>query len=246
MMMIRPVADRVVRLRLCVLASLQCLSQLHHSLQQARRRIDALELQLVEAETARRQLRTRLAGTLASERQARHLALHDPLTQLPNRRRFRERLDLALCQARCQQQGLAVLFLDLDGFKLVNDLYGHGIGDALLQIVAARLGRAVRRQDTMSRLGGDEFACLRLEPALNHEQLARFADKLCETVAAPIHLGALQLSIRPSIGIALYPEDGQSAEQLLRHADAAMYRAKNLRLGHSTARARLPAAGASP
>lgn len=192
----------------------------------ARRR--QLEREIVGMRSALRQAHTALAGTQAGERHARHLALHDGLTSLPNRRFFLQRLNLALASVSPLHPALAVLYLDLDDFKPVNDLYGHDAGDELLRIVAARLAHAVRAEDMMSRIGGDEFACL-LTDVPNAQQLSLLATKLFDTVSAPLALGRVTLRIRPSIGIATYPADGQSADALLRSADAAMYRAKRQR-----------------
>ena len=174
--------------------------------------------------------RAELAGTRDGERRARHLALHDGLTSLPNRRFFRERLDHALSQVAPQRPAIAVLYLDLDGFKPINDAHGHATGDELLKIVAARLARAVRAGDMVGRLGGDEFACL-LADSLNREQLTQLANKLVDAVSAPLQVGPLKLTVRPSIGIAICPTDGITAEALLNSADAAMYRAKRHNCG---------------
>ncbi len=191
-----------------------------------------LEREIRRMRSALHQAREALAGTQAGERQARHLALHDGLTSLPNRRFFLQRLDLALAGVSPRHPALAVLYLDLDGFKPINDLYGHDAGDELLTIVAARLARAVRAEDMMSRLGGDEFACLPADVA-NLEQLSLLAAKLFHTVSAPLALGRVTLTIRPSIGIATFPVDGQTADALLRSADAAMYCAKRQQSGYA-------------
>lgn len=183
-----------------------------------------LELELARAE---------LAGTQAGERRARHLALHDMLTGLPNRRYFRQRLELALGQvAGSSPPGLAVFFMDLDGFKAINDNHGHQIGDELLRVVASRLSRVVRQEDMVSRIGGDEFACLRMDWH-SRGQLIQLAVKLHEVVAAPLTLGTLKLSIKPSIGISLCPADGRTVADLLKAADLAMYHAKQQHSGHA-------------
>jgi diguanylate cyclase (GGDEF)-like protein len=124
------------------------------------------------------------------------------------------------------------MYIDLDGFKPVNDLHGHDIGDQLLRIIAARMSRTVRGEDMVSRLGGDEFACL-LADVPDREAVSRLACKLFDAVAAPVKLGALELSVRPSIGIATCPGDGVSGAQLMKHADAAMYHAKRQRCGYA-------------
>ncbi|HET6786669.1 MAG TPA: GGDEF domain-containing protein [Aquabacterium sp.] len=189
-----------------------------------------LEKQAHQAELALATMRRQLSGLQAGERQARHQARHDGLTHLPNRSFFRERLEGSLMTLSGQQPVLAVFFLDLDAFKQVNDTHGHAVGDALLAIVAERLTRAVRAHDMVSRLGGDEFACL-LVGVPGREQLCRLARKLVEVVSAPVKIGEVQLSVHPSIGIAMCPDDGASADDLLHHADQAMYRAKRHQTG---------------
>lgn len=183
-------------------------------------------------------LRHDLAERVRSERRVQHLARHDDLTALPNRGFFRERLGDALAAVEPRRETLAVLYLDLDGFKPVNDQHGHDAGDELLRIVAARLARAVRAEDMVSRLGGDEFGCL-LSDAGDREQLGRRARKLLEAVSAPLRIGAVQLSVRPSIGIAVGPADGATAEALLKSADRAMYQAKRQGGGYAFFDARL-------
>jgi diguanylate cyclase (GGDEF)-like protein len=223
------------RLRLCadgrapvqgsLLECVAALDQLQVLLRLERSRLQALELEIFDANTALAQARAELVGTQAGERQARHQSLHDGLTQLPNRHYFRERLEHALQHLDRQAPSLAVLYLDLDHFKPINDSHGHEVGDELLRIVATRLNRIVRNEDMVSRLGGDEFACLRAG-AINPAQLAQLAGKLFDAVSAPLKVGALDLAVRPSIGIATYPADGTTAAALLKSADAAMYEAK--------------------
>lgn len=191
-----------------------------------------LEREVLQVRSALERARAELAGTRAGERQARHLALHDGLTSLPNRRFFLQRLDEALRRFSPEHPALAVLYLDLDEFKPINDLYGHDAGDELLRIVAARLARAVRAEDAMSRLGGDEFACLPVDFD-SEAHLAQLASKLFDTVSAPLKLGRLTLRIRPSIGVATCPANGRTADALLRSADAAMYRAKREQSGYA-------------
>ncbi|MEQ1800947.1 MAG: GGDEF domain-containing protein [Gammaproteobacteria bacterium] len=184
-----------------------------------------LEREVLNVRAALERARADLAGTQAGEQHARHLALHDGLTSLPNRRFFRERLEQAVERRSPLHPALAVVYLDLDDFKPVNDQYGHDAGDEVLRIVARRLARTVRSEDMMSRLGGDEFACLPADFD-SVERLTRLASKLFDAVSAPLKLGGLTLTIRPSIGIATCPADGRSADALLKSADAAMYRAK--------------------
>jgi diguanylate cyclase len=169
--------------------------------------------------------RAEAARILAGARQARHQAWHDPLTELPNRAGFLARLAEVAGSGTSGAGRLALLYLDLDGFKAVNDRHGHAVGDRLLAVVALRLRRAVRAGDMMSRLGGDEFACL-AQGGSSLPQLRRLALKLHAAVAAPMALDALRLSITASIGIAVCPPEGLAAAALLARADLAMYRAK--------------------
>lgn len=222
------VHDTASRVQASLLECVAALDQLHTTLKRELGRRRQLELEVFDVHAALARARAELAGTQARERHARHLALHDSLTSLPNRSFFRERLVHALTHVETRRPALAVLYLDLDGFKPINDTHGHDAGDELLRIVAARLNRAVRTDDIVSRLGGDEFACL-LAGWLNREQLVRLAGKLFDAVSAPLKIGKLTLTVRPSIGIATYPADGVSAEALLRSADAAMYSAKRHR-----------------
>lgn len=163
------------------------------------------------------------------QKQARHLALHDGLTSLPNRSHFRQVLDGALRTAVPGASNLAVLYLDLDDMKAVNDTHGHCVGDQLLMVVAARLARAVRSTDLVSRQGGDEFALL-MSAMPDWEQVGHavgdMAGKLFDAVAAPVLIGELTLQVRASIGIALCPDHGTVADELIRNADSAMYYAK--------------------
>ncbi|WP_338415056.1 GGDEF domain-containing protein [uncultured Sphaerotilus sp.] len=172
-----------------------------------------------------------LAGIRDGEQRARRMARHDALTGLPNRSDFHDQLDRVLAARHGGSQSVGVLYLDLDGFKHINDTHGHATGDTLLQIVAARLSRAVRAEDVMSRLGGDEFACM-LPSLQNREQLNRLARTLFQVVSAPVVIDQLQLIVRPSIGVTICPDDATTAELLLRRADAAMYSAKRQQCGY--------------
>jgi len=154
-----------------------------------------------------------------------HLAYHDPLTDLPNRLLFYDRLNLALKQARRNNQSLAIMFLDLDRFKFVNDTMGHPVGDKLLQEVARRLKSCVRASDTLARMGGDEFTLL-LQQITDATDAVKIAGKITQSLKQPWYMGNLEFHITTSIGIALYPNDGLDAETLMKHADVAMYRAK--------------------
>jgi diguanylate cyclase (GGDEF)-like protein len=165
------------------------------------------------------------ATALRAARQAEHLAYHDALTGLPNRRLLLDRLSVALHLARRSGERVAVLFLDLDRFKVVNDSLGHAAGDRLLQAVARRVREAVREGDTLARIGGDEFTLLL--PGLHRtEGAGRVVQKLRDAMALPFVLDGHEVFVTASVGVALYPEDGEDAETLIRHADIAMYRAK--------------------
>jgi len=160
-----------------------------------------------------------------AEEQIKHLAYHDALTGLPNRLLFKDRLTVALSHAQREHTRLAVLFLDLDRFKVINDSLGHNIGDQLLQAVAARVQACVRDSDTVARLGGDEFTIM-IPGLVRSEDAAPVAQKILEAVRYPLHLDGREFYITTSIGISLYPEDGMDAETLIKNADTAMYQAK--------------------
>jgi len=159
-----------------------------------------------------------------AEARIEHLAHFDQLTGLPNRTLLQDHFRYALSLAQRNQQQLAVMFLDLDHFKVINDTLGHSIGDQLLMEVGRRLKEAVREEDTVSRLGGDEF--ILLLPGVDANGAAKVARKLIEAVALPYQYEVHELIATPSIGIALYPNDGEDMETLSKHADAAMYQAK--------------------
>ncbi|MGE5524059.1 MAG: PAS domain S-box protein [Rhodospirillaceae bacterium] len=161
----------------------------------------------------------------AYEEHLEYLAHHDPLTGLPNRTLLEDRVEIAIANAERKHNHVALLFVDLDRFKLINDTLGHAIGDELLIAIARRLGECVRAADTVSRHGGDEF--LVLLPEIHHvDDAARIAEKLMEEVARPYSIGGHDLATSVSIGIAVYPENGEHMSDLLRNADAAMYAAK--------------------
>ena len=159
-----------------------------------------------------------------SEEQIRQLAHFDPLTRLPNRALLTARFEQALSVAQRQQTQLAVMFLDLDHFKNINDALGHRVGDELLVALAARLGAAVREQDTVSRMGGDEFILVLLDT--DASGAAYVAEQLLKSALRPFELESHELTVTPSIGIAVFPGDGADLDTLSRCADAAMYRAK--------------------
>jgi len=153
------------------------------------------------------------------------LAHHDLLTDLPNRLLLSDRLSHEIARAQRDGKYLAVMFLDLDRFKLINDSLGHSVGDSLLQIVAKRLADSLRKSDTVARMGGDEFTILM--PGLTDvRSAAKKAKKLLDTVSRPYSVGGRELYVTASIGISVYPRDGTDAEALVKNADAAMYLAK--------------------
>ena len=154
-----------------------------------------------------------------------YLAQYDALTHLPNRDLLYDRLRRALICAKRENECLAVLYVDLDHFKLINDNYGHAVGDDLLQQTARRLTLCVRESDTVSRMSGDEFVLV-LEKLKLPEHALIVAEKVRINLSQPIMIGEHTLNIGPSIGIAMYPEHGEHAQQLLHHADTAMYGVK--------------------
>jgi diguanylate cyclase (GGDEF)-like protein/PAS domain S-box-containing protein len=160
-----------------------------------------------------------------AEQQIEYQAYHDALTGLANRRLFQEHLSLALALAGRRNNLVAVLFLDLDHFKLINDTLGHSTGDALLQVVASRVKDCVREGDTVARVGGDEFTIV-LQDIKKKEDAAVVAQKVLRAIADPVELNSHRLYVTTSIGITTFPDDGDDAETLLKNADNAMYRAK--------------------
>jgi diguanylate cyclase (GGDEF)-like protein len=161
----------------------------------------------------------------AAEARAQSLARHDPLTGLANRRHFLEELDRRLALIGNEACAFALLFVDLDRFKPINDVHGHAIGDQLLQVIATRLSSCLRDDSFAARLGGDEFAVL-VEDARDREGVASAARRVLHELSAPILVNGLKLTVGASIGIALCPEDGRGAADLLQRGDAAMLRAK--------------------
>jgi diguanylate cyclase (GGDEF)-like protein/PAS domain S-box-containing protein len=166
-----------------------------------------------------------ISARKAAEGRVTWMAQHDGLTELPNRTTFRERLDQRLAELRRRGGACAVLCLDLDRFKAVNDTLGHLAGDALLREIAHRIRATLRGEDTVARLGGDEFAVL-LHQCEDADRVILVAQRLIEVVQAPVVLGAQQAEVGVSIGIALTPQHGDEAETLFRRADLALYRAK--------------------
>jgi diguanylate cyclase (GGDEF)-like protein/PAS domain S-box-containing protein len=203
-------------------------------------RVEKKDGSLVWFETTSRSVRDVLTGRIREivgvsrditerkqvEEQIEYQAYHDALTGLPNRRLFRDRLTVALAHARRMKHPLAVMFLDLDRFKVVNDTLGHSVGDELLKTVGARLQASMREEDSIARMGGDEFTIL-LADLKSTDDSAKIAQKVLDTVAQPLRVDGTELFVTTSIGIALFPSDGDTAEALLANADHAMYRAKD-------------------
>ena len=203
-------------------------------------RVEKKDGSLVWFETTSRSVRDAVTGKIREvvgvsrdvterkkvEEQIEYQAYHDALTGLPNRRLFRDRLTVALAHARRMKHPLAVMFLDLDRFKVVNDTLGHSTGDELLKAVGMRLQTSLREEDSIARMGGDEFTIL-LADLKTPDDAAKIAQKVLDTVAHPMHIDGTELFVTTSIGIALFPSDGDSAEELLANSDRAMYRAKD-------------------
>ncbi len=169
---------------------------------------------------------TDITAQKQAEDDLRYLASYDTLTGLPNRALLMDRIYHGIEQAKRERRSLALCFIDLDKFKQINDSLGHDIGDLLLKNVAKRLTDTLRLTDTVARLGGDEFVVL-LEAYKNDDNISHVARKMIKTIGEPMQLGAHTVSISPSIGIAVFPEDAQDAKELLKHADVAMYHAKD-------------------
>ncbi len=240
--------------------ALKLLGQLRARLSQERGRATRIEGELAQAQGTLAQARTVLTAGAAEAHREHHHATHDALTLLPNRRLFSQRLEQALAPGDRPPAALAVFFLDLNVFRQPRHrpqaqaqalpAPPHGqpdpgdlahqseepledeAADEMLRVVAGRLRNALRADDLVCRMGGEEFACLVSGP-MERAQLSHLACKLFEAVAVPVQVGALQFSVRPSIGIARCPGDGDAATPLLKHADAAMYRARRGQLGHA-------------
>jgi diguanylate cyclase (GGDEF)-like protein len=179
-----------------------------------------------------------LAAAVEQEEGSRSAALHDKLTALPNRVLFMDRLEHGIAQAKRHRWILAVMFVDLDKFKSINDTHGHQAGDAVLQTVAMRLKHNARNDDTVSRYGGDEFLCVLTQLHEQHE-IAMIAAKIVKAIQAPCEVRVGDVIINPcleaSIGISLFPKDGASPAVLIKRADEAMYWAKENRSGFAFA-----------
>ena len=167
-----------------------------------------------------------LYKTVAEQgRMQKEMALHDVLTGLPNRRLLVDRVEKAMQHASRGHNMMAVMYLDLDGFKAVNDTHGHHTGDELLKMVSDRLLRATRKEDTVARIGGDEFVAV-LSDIAHVDDVIRPASKVLRFLSSPFDIDELSVKVSASIGIAFYPGDGQDVESLISHADKALYDAK--------------------
>jgi diguanylate cyclase (GGDEF)-like protein len=181
----------------------------------------------IDSQVLERALRYAIDRKEAEQKLAR-LAHYDALSNVPNRILFRDRLQRAIERARRGHQNVALLFLDLDGFKQVNDTFGHDAGDELIKTVASRLTACVRKSDSVARIGGDEFTLI-LEEIEGTADIVNVAKKVIDIVSRPVAIGGQQIFVGCSIGIAAYPEGGEDVDTLLKHADMAMYQAKSLR-----------------
>ncbi|MGK2857620.1 MAG: diguanylate cyclase domain-containing protein [Thermoanaerobaculia bacterium] len=183
-------------------------------------------------------LESRLAAASEQGVAARHAALHDVLTGLPNRALFCDRLEHGIAQVARHFRPLAVIFVDLDEFKLINDTHGHDAGDNVLRTIASRLRASTRSDDTVCRFGGDEFLYLLMEVP-DEADVALIAKKIIAAIEAPCDLPnaqpSLSVGVKASLGIAIYPRDGVTADALIKRADKAMYRAKEMGSGFAFA-----------
>lgn len=177
---------------------------------------------IVRHAIVRQQLKSQMEVTRERHKQ---MAYYDPLTQLPNRQLFYDRISQTVNQAKRNQSQFALLFIDLDNFKTVNDRHGHSAGDEVLRIVAQRLSKGIRASDTVARLGGDEFTVI-LNQVKDPNQAANIVRTLLRSVQEPIYYGQYELKIGASIGVSLYPNDASSIEELISYADQAMYASK--------------------
>ena len=170
----------------------------------------------------------RLIKANRAEQHVKQLAYHDPLTGLPNRAQLKQQIRIIVNRAALEKQRFAILFLDLDRFKMINDTLGHEAGDLLLKAVADRIRNCVREQDFIARLGGDEFTII-LENVHGPESAAHVAEKICRSVSQPFAFMQQKMCVTTSIGISIFPDDGEDVSALIKHADSAMFRAKEKR-----------------
>ena len=207
--------------------------------QDASAKLSLVNLALKAEVKKRHVLEEQLAAVTEQGEADRHAAFHDVLTGLPNRALFNDRLEYGLAQAARHGRRLAVMFVDLDDFKIINDTHGHDAGDSVLRIIAGRLKENTRSEDTVSRLGGDEFLYLLMEVGDEHD-VSLIAQKLIKSIQTPCSVSkpgfTLSPSVKASIGIALFPQHGTTAKVLIESADMAMYEAKRTKSGYNFAR----------
>ena len=184
-----------------------------------------IESELVDKRHDLSEVYAALSKSQSQEEDAIYIGLHDALTELPNRLLFEQRLDYGLIQAKRHNWKIAILFIDLDKFKNINDTYGHQTGDKVLMLVANRLKVFVRGEDTVSRWGGDEFVCILLNVNLEADVIS-LAEKIVAHIAEECEFDGIVLSISATIGIAIYPQDGETADILFKNVDRAMYKSK--------------------
>ncbi len=206
--------------------------------QEASEKLSAVNLALEDEIKERHVLEIKLTAATQQGKVDRHAALHDLLTGLPNRALFYDRLEHGFQQTKRHGWELAVMFVDLDDFKSINDTYGHDIGDGILQEMAERLKESTRGEDTVSRHGGDEFLIL-ISEVREETNISSIAEKILNKIQAPCSIGTGDVtfsgSIRASIGISIFPRHGETADALVTSADKAMYVAKRNKSGYSLA-----------
>lgn len=211
----------------------ECADDLHQVTETLAQGVDDLkrvEAALAGSQEALARTESSLADAQEAERRSSLRAMHDAATGLPNRTLFDDRLEQAIALAGRNHWMLAVMFLDLDRFKYINDEHGHPAGDFVLKTVASRLLQQARDEDTVCRNGGDEFLYLLVNPQ-GKENVVRIAGDILANIARPMTFDGLVLVVRPSIGIALFPECAATGAGLIAHADAAMYGAKRQEIG---------------
>lgn len=199
--------------------------------QEAADKLTVVNRALAREVHARHALEVKLDSVIQETAQAVHVSLHDDLTGLPNRALFNDRLEHGLAQAKRHGFTLSVMFIDLNGFKAINDHYGHATGDAVLQSIADRLLENTREDDTVSRHGGDEFLYL-LTSIDDDTYIAQIADKIAFAIQQPCRLTVGDLVVKASIGISCYPKDGSTPAELIESADKAMYQAKRAQVDY--------------
>jgi diguanylate cyclase len=207
-------------------------AELESNIQASAEAVSSINVGLTTGIATGKKLTRKLLSSNTRRKEIGRLAFYDSLTGLPNRLLFNDRLRQVLAQAERHGRGVAVMFIDLDNFKIVNDSYGHDVGDTVLRHVAQRLQASMRAEDTVSRRGGDEFLCIMME-ARNELDIAKVAGKIIHVISAATEVGDAKLTVKPSVGIAVYPKDGETASALVTNADTAMYRAKRTREGYA-------------